>query len=238
MTMRSRFLQPSRALRAIAPSGVRRLWRRSWIRRRHQLVDLGPDFEMSIAENVSFGRSCRLGGPAYLSGSTVGDYTYIEVGCRVSAASIGSFCSIAPYAMIGLAEHPSRQFVSTHPIFYRHQPQFGYDLVESDRHEELRRTIVGNDVWIGAHACIRAGVTVGDGAIIGAGAVVTSDIRPYAVVVGVPAREIRRRFDEATVDALCALEWWNRDVEWLRARADEFSDANLLLGGIASDDAL
>jgi hypothetical protein len=69
--------------------------------------------------------------------------------------------------------------------------------------------IIGNDVWIGRNAMILSGVTVGNGAVVGAEAVVTRDVRPYAVVAGNPAREVRRRFTDEQVDALQELRWWD-----------------------------
>jgi virginiamycin A acetyltransferase len=79
---------------------------------------------------------------------------------------------------------------------------------------ELRGdTVLGHDVWVGAHATILPGVAIGSGAIIGAGSVVTRAVRPYAVVAGNPAREIRRRFDDATVAALLDIAWWDWPAE-------------------------
>ena len=74
---------------------------------------------------------------------------------------------------------------------------------------EQPKTIIGNDVWIGDQCFIKAGVKVGDGAVIGAHAVVTHDVPPYAIVGGVPARVIRYRFDEETINSLLNSEWWN-----------------------------
>ena len=212
----------------LVPSGVRRLWLRRRLRQQHGLLALGSDFDFQIADNVVFGYRCRLGGPSYISGSSIGDYTYIEMGSRISAADVGKFCSIAPYVLIGLAEHPTQGFVSTHPMFYRDLPQFGYDLVEDGNHEELVRTHIGNDVWIGAGACVRAGVTIGDGAVIGAGAVVTSDVPPYTICAGVPARPIRRRFDEETISFLLELRWWDRGVTWLSENIQGMQDVERL----------
>lgn len=219
----------SKATRAIAPSGLVRLWRRRQLRKRHGLVGLGPDFEYQVADNTSFGRACRLGGPVYVSGSTIGDYTYIELGCRISAARIGKFCSIAPYSLIGLPEHPTRRFVSTHPIFYRNIPELGYSLVEEGAHNELEETHVGNDVWIGAGVCVKGGVTIGDGAVIGAGAVVVDDVPPYSVYGGVPARLLRQRFDDDSVSLLLELRWWDQDDEWLADNAVAMQDIDQFL---------
>lgn len=76
--------------------------------------------------------------------------------------------------------------------------------------------VIGNDVWIGYEAVIMAGVTIGNGAIIGTRAVVTKDVPPYTIVGGVPAKSIRRRFDQATIEKLEALRWWDWDEEKIR----------------------
>lgn len=79
------------------------------------------------------------------------------------------------------------------------------------------RDVIGNDVWIGYEAVILAGVTIGDGAIIGTRALVTRDVAPYTIVGGMPAREIRRRFPEETIAELLALKWWDWPVELIQS---------------------
>ena len=204
----------ARALSALARTEARELVRRRSLRRRHGLIGLGEPFTYQIGPDVTFGHNCRLGGPAYITGSSLGDYTYVEVGCRISHAQIGRFCSLAPYAMVGLAEHPTHM-AGTHPFLYRHIPSLGYDLVDHDAYQELRRTILGHDVWVGAGAVVRGGVRVGHGAVIGAGAVVTTDVPSYAIYAGVPARLVRYRFGPDTVAALLEIQWWDRDRAWL-----------------------
>lgn len=213
----------ARALRNLMPSGVRRMVQRRRVQRRHGLRSLGPEFDYWIADNNTFESNCRLGGPAYIAGSNFGAYSYVEVGCRVSLADIGRFCSIGPYSVIGTAEHPD-SYVSTHPYFYRSLPHIGYDLVTEDQHQDLTRTTVGHDVWIGHGAIIKGGVRIGHGAIIGAGAIVTRDVLPYAVVAGVPARLLRYRFEQRTIDVLLESRWWDRDLDWLRSNADKMRD--------------
>lgn len=85
-------------------------------------------------------------------------------------------------------------------------------------------------MWIGSYARIMEGVTIGDGAIVAAGALVTKDVPPYAIVGGVPAKIIRFRFDEATIAGLLELKWWEKDQSWIRAHAKDFRDARILLG--------
>ncbi len=130
---------------------------------------------------------------------------------------IGKFCSIACGAkfLFNSANH-ALSSLSTYPfpLFYEAWNLDGGDVASAwDNKGDI---VIGNDVWIGYEAVILAGVTIGDGAIIGARAVVTRDVPPYAIVGGVPARLIRRRFSEATVDRLLALRWWDWPVERIR----------------------
>jgi acetyltransferase-like isoleucine patch superfamily enzyme len=186
-------------VRSVVPRELQRHRRHRRLRKLHGFVSLGDDFEHAI-QRATFGRACRLGGPVYVFDSTIGDFTYLEVGCRISSADVGKFCAIAPYSLVGLAAHPT-EMVSTHPLFYRHQPELGYDFVEHDRLQELSRTRIGNDVWIGAGVAVKDGVTIGDGAIVGAGAVVTTDVPPRVVVVGNPARVLREVPAEELLEA-------------------------------------
>ena len=87
--------------------------------------------------------------------------------------------------------------------------------------------VVGNDVWIGYEAVILAGVTIGDGAIIGARAVVTKDVPPYTIVGGVPAKPIRKRFNEETIDILLKLKWWDWSKEKIAKNIAAIQSGNL-----------
>lgn len=123
---------------------------------------------------------------------------------------IGKFCSIACGAkfLFNSANHRLSS-LSTYPfpIFYE---AWGLDVQHvADAWENRGDIVVGNDVWIGYEAVILAGVTIGDGAVIGARAVVTKDVPPYTIVGGVPARLIRRRFTPDIVNGLLALRWWD-----------------------------
>lgn len=123
---------------------------------------------------------------------------------------IGKFCSIAcgakflftsgNHSLASLATYPF-------PIFYEEWNLDAADI--TDAWDNKGDIVVGNDVWIGYEAVILSGVTIGDGAVIGARAVVTKDVPPYTIVGGVPARPIRKRFDAETVALLLKLEWWN-----------------------------
>ena len=123
---------------------------------------------------------------------------------------IGKFCSIACGArfLFNSANHAMRSLSNyTFPIFYE---EWGLDSKDiRDAWDNKGDIIVGSDVWIGYEAVILSGVTIGDGAIIGARAVVTHDIPPYTIVGGVPAKPIRRRFDDDTAERLLRLRWWD-----------------------------
>ena len=90
-----------------------------------------------------------------------------------------------------------------------------------------KKVIIGNDVWIGSHALILGGVKIGDGAVIGAGAVVTKDVPPYAVVGGVPARIIKYRFSQEIIDKLLEIKWWNLPENILKENIKLFQTDNI-----------
>ncbi len=128
---------------------------------------------------------------------------------------IGSFCSIASgVEMLTGGNHPTA-WVSTFPL----NIFFETPLAWRDGHPSSKGDIVvGNDVWIGMGAKILSGVTIGDGAVVGAFSVVSRDVRPYAVVVGSPATEVRRRFSDEQVDQLLRIQWWNWPLEVIAQR--------------------
>jgi acetyltransferase-like isoleucine patch superfamily enzyme len=145
-----------------------------------------------------------------------------KTGLNISAkVAFGDFCSVAPYVTFtsrtqhACIAHP--QLVATH--------QFpDYPKAYSEDH-----IVIGNDVWIGMHAVILGGVTVGHGAIIGAYTVVAKDVPPYAVVVGNPATVKRYRFTPEQIAGLLELRWWNWDDATLAARMADFHDVDVLL---------
>lgn len=145
---------------------------------------------------------------------------------------IGKFCSIACGAkfLFNSANH-TFQSLSTYPfpIFFEEWELPVEDIpLAWDNKGDI---VIGNDVWIGYEAVVLAGVTIGDGAVIGARAVVTKDVPPYTIVGGVPAREIRQRFAPQTVERLMSLQWWDWPEEKLRhhIRAIQAGDLDQLM---------
>ena len=144
---------------------------------------------------------------------------------------IGRFCSIATNLSIGYGNH-NTSFVSTHPLFENIDTKWNenFHTLKKNNKEwlnkmgEISKKImktknqspsIGNDVWIGTGVFISRNVNIGDGAVIGAHSVVTKDVEPYTIVAGVPAKIIKKRFDENTIDKFCKLKWWEYGPEIL-----------------------
>lgn len=179
-------------------------------------------------EDCVFSAHNRIYRRAYLRNCSLGRMSYVAEGSRIGFADIGAFSSIGPNVSLGgLGWHPINR-LSTHPAFYSTRLQAGasFTTAESgiDHEAELPRTKVGNDVWMGVGCIVLDGLTIGDGAVIAAGAVVTKDVPPYAIVGGVPARIIRYRFNEETIQALLKWRWWELDNKRLQAVAQRFMD--------------
>ena len=141
---------------------------------------------------------------------------------------IGKFCSIACGAkfLFNSANHTLHS-LSTYPfpLFFE---EWGLDKANvTDAWDNKGDIVIGNDVWIGYEAVILAGVTIGDGSIIGARAVVTKDVPPYTIVGGVPAKPIRKRFDEDTVSALLRLKWWDWPIKQIAGSIDAIQTGDI-----------
>lgn len=155
---------------------------------------------------------CKIGGDISFKGS-IGAFSYVRKGGRLSPGlkSIGRFCSIAPNVYIGDGNHPTN-WLSTHPFQWGKDPFGSSPAGKIKLSKDNASIVVGNDVWIGANVIVVPKVTIGDGAIIGAGSVVTKDVPPYAIVGGVPAKVIKYRFGKEQIEELSELQWWNYDV--------------------------
>ena len=158
--------------------------------------------------------------------------SYAGKSCNINYAKIGRYTCIGPNVRTTSGTHPL-DYVSMHPAFFSLRKQAGFTYVSEQKCNEniddSYHTIIGNDVWIGDSALLMEGVKIGDGAVVAAGAVVTKDVPPYAVVGGVPAKVIRYRFSEEVIEKLLKIKWWDKDTDWLKAHADEFCDVSAFI---------
>lgn len=184
---------------------------------------------LSTVLNCKFGKYNTIYKNVYLSDVELGDFTYIANNTTMSKARVGKFCSIGHNVFCGPGNHPSHTFVSTHPVFYSSLKQTQTTFADKNYYQESEAITIGNDVWIGADSIILNGVKIADGAIIAAGAVVTKNVAPYAIVGGVPAKLIRKRFHEDEIELLLKLKWWDKETDWLRENYKLFHDISSLI---------
>ncbi len=189
-----------------------------------------------ISKDAKVGKKTVLNAPVRLVGNAnvkhscnVGSYTFINSGTTLfPATKMGKFCSIGKNCELGAFDHPTT-WLSSSPIQYNLKLHFP-DYIEDFEQKKIVRpkeTIFGNDVWIGSLAVVKRGLTIGDGAIIAGGSVVVKDVPPYAIVGGVPAKVLKYRFDEKTIERLMRLQWWDMPIEDLKNIS--FDDINKAL---------
>lgn len=180
-------------------------------------------------------------GPTYLNKNThvgpnvtLGKYFGMNESGFIARAQIGAFCAFGARTAINPFNHPTN-WLSTNEFQY-HPNSFDWveeyrDFIRLDRTPDMfERVSVGNDVWTGHNVCIMPGVSIGDGAVIGAGSIVTRDVPPYAIVAGAPAMIKRYRFDEKIIHRLIAVRWW--DFELSQLSGLPFRDIERCLGDL------
>lgn len=178
-----------------------------------------------IAVGAQVDGTCELGkyvnvarGAQLTRHCVIGDRSSIGRDSKLQSVKMGKFCSVSWNVSLGAPSHPM-SCMSMHA--FTCQKRFGI----ADENVPMRCSSgaveIGNDVWIGCHAVVLSGVKIGDGAVIGAGAVVTHDVAPYAVVAGVPARYLRSRFPDKLISRLLELRWWDWPDEKLRSELDK-----------------
>jgi phosphonate metabolism protein (transferase hexapeptide repeat family) len=172
------------------------------------------------------GRHCEVLADSSVEYASLGDYSYLGRQCEVADAVIGKFTAIANSVRIGAPNHPMDR-PSLHRFTYC--PEYYDAAATRDRtffaDRRAAQVTIGNDCWLGHRAIILPGVTVGDGAVIAAGAVVSRDVAPYTVVGGVPARVIRERFSRAVAARLQRIAWWDWSEEVVFARLADFQSS-------------
>lgn len=146
--------------------------------------------------------------PAYAAYS-IGDWTYgnpqVLSWGEAATLTIGKFCSIADGVVIMLGGEHCADWVTTYPFSVLFP-----EAAHIAGHPKTKGNVaIGNDVWLGKNALILSGVTIHDGAVIGAGSIITKDVAPYSIVAGNPARHMKYRFDQSTINRLLEIQWWN-----------------------------
>ena len=197
------------------------------------------DISSSIALNAEFEGMNKIHKFVKFSGK-MGFGSYIGAYSELNA-QIGRFCSISRFVVCNNGIHPYRApFVSTAPCFYslnRNKSQNGGTFAQQQLFQEFAYAdeekkydvIIGNDVWICEGVFLNGGVTISDGAVVLAHAVVTKNVPPYAIVGGVPAKIIGYRYDEQTIEWLLEKKWWNNDEDWFRQNWLLMSDVKKLM---------
>lgn len=175
-----------------------------------------------VGNDVYFSGRNIIGKKTTINNASIGIGTYIGNDCVFNYCKIGSFCSIANGIKILKNDHPISDFLSTHPAFHRGKHAkmklVGLDIYTDEEfcNKNEIKVNIGSDVWIGEDVKIMPGITIGNGAIIGAGSIVTKDIPPYSIAVGVPAKVIRKRFDDNIIIQIQNKPWWKDSVEKIK----------------------
>jgi len=199
--------------------------------------------ESVVGWNTHFEGMNKLSEKVVFADSSIAFGSYIGEESLILNTSIGRYTSISARVKVITGRHPTEKFVSTHPCFYSLLKQSGFTYAKEPLFEEFiyidkKKKVsvkIGNDVWIGSDVLIMSGVTIEDGAIIATGSVVTSDIEPYAIYGGIPAKKIRDRFCREEIEFLLALKWWNNGEDWIKRHAYLFSDIKLLMSKLSKD---
>lgn len=179
-----------------------------------------PDCQIVDAR---FGAYCEVGQGSRVLHSTFEDYAYCDRLSDIANTTVGKFANIAALTRIGPTDHPYRN-ASLHHFLYRSESY--WDDVADDEaffvHRRSRRTVIGPDTWLGHGVIVKPEVTIGAGAIIASGAVVTRDVAPYMIMAGIPAQPLRPRFAPRVAERMQALAWWDWNHDRLRQALPDF----------------
>ena len=178
--------------------------------------DKGLTFNGGLNSPFSYEPPVDIGvGTSIFFDVAIGAHSYVNGGTIRERTRIGRFCSISYGVVLGAPNH-AIDLLSTHPFATKAPMDSTYGRPFRSNKSKSRNTIIENDVWIGINAILVEGVKIGTGAIVAAGAVVTKDVPPYAIVGGVPAKVIRYRFPDDIIEKLLESEWWKLPFDTLK----------------------
>lgn len=171
-------------------------------------------------------KKAKVYGLTKIFDSSIDKYSYVGRKSRIVCADIGKYCSISDDVVVGMGIHPLKT-ISTSSLFISKKNGTGYSWTDKTSMNEYKRISIGHDVWIGSKVIVMGGVNIGNGAVVGCGAIVTKDIPDYAVVVGVPAKIIKYRFDPLLIENLLLLKWWDFPENKLNKYISTFQNDNV-----------
>jgi phosphonate metabolism protein (transferase hexapeptide repeat family) len=173
--------------------------------------------------NSTFAPWTEVGEGSRVLNSTFEAYSYCDRLSDIANTTVGKFANIAAMTRIGPTDHPM-DHASLHHFLYR--SSYYWDDIQDDAdfmaHRASRRTVIGPDTWLGHGVIVKPEVTIGAGAVIASGAVVTKDVPPYMIMAGIPAQPLRPRFAPGIADRLMTLAWWDWSHDALRAALLDF----------------
>lgn len=191
------------------------------------LAKLLQRLNISEIRDSSLHQNARISPGCIFKNSTIGKWSYTAPKTSVLHTDIGNFVSIAANCSIGLAAHPM-DWASLSPVFHEGRNIFLKNF-STHKFVPYKRTKIGHDVWIGEKVIIVGGVHIGNGAVIGAGSIVTKDIPPYHIYAGNPAHCIRARFDKEIIEKLLELNFYEWSDDRIKQIAPYMNDVEKLL---------
>lgn len=194
------------------------------------------NFKSDVSDSIFEGKNF-VGAYTRIYHCYLGTGTYIRENSTFFYTKIGRYCSVADNVCVCIGNHPTH-FATTHPAFYYDiSSQIGWtfhkgeplykNIYKYPKDETEYQVIIGNDVWIGSHVLLMGGITIGDGAVIAAGSVVTKDVEPYTVVGGNPAHLIKKRFSEDVIDNLISSKWWNLPLKEIEVNYKKMTEIDI-----------
>lgn len=208
-------------------------------------LKIARTLHVKFEENVNVSRNSVFeGGNAIDHGSTfsnssIGYGSFIGRNSYFVNTQIGRFSSIGSNVEIIVGDHPLNKFVSTHPAFYSINAQAGFTFVKEQMYADVKyvsgttkSVVIGSDVWVGDDVRILNGISVGDGAVLATGAIVTKDVPPYAIVGGVPAKILKYRFSDDKITCLKQNPWFEKDIDWIKNNSNLMSDIDTYINSL------